>query len=205
MTTTAKEELEALTASDGPLVQLVGQVRASNVLARKAMRLLYSISAALFVLTCILIFIVISLADTSRDMAAIEASAEDVLAKVALLNDRATAQVTAMVAVRAQLDDAPKIVADEATGRLKIVAVVDAPDPPKTDSEPIFKKKSGAGSKKSSLEDVLDEALGGAGFEEDLKAADDVGVLGEKIDTQRTVVEFELDPTSAVVQQQEKP
>lgn len=205
MTNTAKEELEALTSADGPLVQLVGQVRASNALARRAMRLLYLISAALFVLTCILVFIVSSMVRTSRNMIELAVSAENVLHRVSLLSEQATVQATATKAVQEQLNDAPKIVADETTGKLKIVAVVDAPDPPKTDSEPIFKKKSGAGSKKSSLEDVLDEALGGAGFEEDLKAADDVGVLGEKIDTQRTVVEFELDPTSAVVQQQEKP
>ena len=192
MTNTAKEELEALTSADGPLVQLVGQVRASNALARRAMRLLYLISAALFVLTCILVFIVSSMVRTSRNMIELAVSAENVLHRVSLLSEQATVQATATKAVQEQLNDAPKIVADETTGKLKIVAVVDAPAPPKTDLSTFLKKSGGA--KKSSLAEAL-------------SAVDESGALDAlpEAEAERTVVEFDLDPNSAVVQQQEKP
>ena len=195
MTNTAKEELEVLTSADGPLVQLVGQVRASNALARRAMRLLYLIAAALLVLTCILVFIVSSMARTSRDMVDLTASAESVLHKVALLSEQATVQATATKAVQEQLNDAPKIVADETTGKLKIVAVVDAPAPPKNVVEAFTKSRKSGGSKNSSLADAL-------------TAVDNSGALDAPVaaaEAERTVVEFALDPSSATVKEQTAP
>ena len=114
-------ELKALTEKDGPLVLLVEEVRKSNRLALRNVRLQFMSLAVLII--CLLCLILLGFY-FHKGLVSLVSSEE----RVAELTNRFNVTESAVTSVETRLAEAPKIVADD-SGQLKVVANVERHEP----------------------------------------------------------------------------
>jgi len=118
-------ELEMLTSEKGPLYQLVDEVRKSNLLARSNQVKLMITMFGLVVCIVLLATCVFLMKRTASDLHELSVEQLNALEATQQLVKFAEATDQKVEATQAQLDEAPKVVADEKTGQLMVVATIE--------------------------------------------------------------------------------
>ena len=150
-------DMENLTSPTGPLVQLVGEVKRSNSMAlANHVRLRWALIAILFCLF-VALAIVFSIQDATRNLEHLQAQQVQTASTLEKLSVFAKSTDDGVRDAQKSIEDAPRLVADENTGGLKIVATVHREDEVGPQPAPAIPVRARARTKKKAGRMVVKE------------------------------------------------